>query len=508
MTERQLPFRLGVNIRSGSGVLLILAATALAHFTTLPVSGQILGGRSGNRQELNLIQEFDKDGDKFLNEAERAAAREFLADSGLANRNARRAGYRVATPTGVRLTPADVPKYTNTVYDPGIVRTFFLEFADPDWEDEMAAFKDTDVHVPAKVTVDGQVFMDVGVQFRGNSSYNAVSPGLKRALSLSFDVLHDKQSFGGYSSLNFLNANEDPTFLRSFLFSRIARDYIPVPKVNHVRVVINGESWGIYVNQQAFDKDFLKDHFGSKEGARWKVPGIHRMPSGGWYYLGNDPASYQDTYMLKSKEDPQAWNDFINACKLLSTTPSAKLEVALGTIIDIDEVLKFLAIDNALSNRDGFWTKGSDYCIYESGAGKFQVVPHDFNETFRVGRDSGSQLDPLVLAGDTYKPIASKLLAVPALRTKYLGYVHNIAEKWLDWKRLGPVVQKQQALIAADVAKDTHKLYSTQAFKDGVSEEADLMIFGFVVSSTGSLRSFVEQRREYLLNYTTRLHGE
>ena len=64
--------------------------------------------------------------------------------------------------------------------------------------------------------------------------------------------------------------------LRSVLYSRIARAYIPAPAANFVRVVINGESWGIYINSQQFNKDFVKNWFGTTSGARWKVPGQSR----------------------------------------------------------------------------------------------------------------------------------------------------------------------------------------------------------------------------------------
>ena len=47
-------------------------------------------------------------------------------------------------------------------------------------------------------------------------------------------------------------------------------------------------------------------------------------------------------------------------------------------------------------------------------------------------RINGVELDPLLAANDVNKPLISKLLAVPALRARYLGYVRDIAEKWLD----------------------------------------------------------------------------
>ena len=96
----------------------------------------------------------------------------------------------------------------------------------------------------------------------------------------------------GYRTLNLLNANGDATFVRGVLFSEIARAYIPAPRINHMRVVINGESWGIYLNAQQFNKDFLRDNFSTENGARWKVPG---SPGGrgGMEYLGDDVAAYK-----------------------------------------------------------------------------------------------------------------------------------------------------------------------------------------------------------------------
>ena len=65
----------------------------------------------------------------------------------------------------------------------------------------------------------------------------------------------------------------------------------------------------------------------------------------------------------------------------------------------------------------------------------------------------GPELDPLDRPDDATKPLRSKLLAVPALRARYLGYVRQIATKWLDWNTVGPLAQRYQALIADDVRK-------------------------------------------------------
>ena len=111
----------------------------------------------------------------------------------------------------------------------------------------------------------------------------------------------------------------------------------------------------------------------------------------------------------------------------------------------------------------------------------------------------GVELDPLIGVKDAKKPLLSKLLAVPALRERYLGYVKDIAEKWLDWKRLGPIAKQYHTLIGEEARLDTRKLASTAAFEkslDGGPEEgADERPRQREIS----LKTFAEKRRAYLL---------
>jgi hypothetical protein len=458
------------------------------------------GFGGGPRRDLTLVEHFDADGDGILNAAERRAARAYLNGQGQGRMPARRgfgrAGRAPAEP-GRRLTPADVTSYPGAaVYDAATLRTIFLQFEDTDWEDELMDFYHTDVDVPATVVVDGKTYRDVGVHFRGNSSFRQVPAGRKHSLTISFNFVHDDQSLGGYRTLHLLNANEDPSFLKPVIYGEIARDYIPAPKANFMRVVINGESWGVYPNVQPFNKDFLRDNFATTKGARWTAPGSPRARAG-LEYLGDDPAPYKRLFEIKTKDAPKPWADLVNLTKVLNQTPADRLEAALAPILDVDEALRFLALDNALINNDGYWTRASDYSLYEDEGGRFHVIPHDFNETVNLteGRGWGGggvrpfsvELDPLIGLDDEAKPLRSKLLAVPALRARYLQYVRDIAERWLDWKKLGPIALRYQALIAVDVKADTHKLYGFEGF-DAASPDSE------------SMKSFAEGRRAYLLN--------
>jgi hypothetical protein len=237
------------------------------------------GGPGGGEQQV--VAKFDTDRDGRLDTAERKAARAWLESQGQQGPFGRGRGgpgfpgFGNGAPAapGARLAPADVRTFPNAqTYDETVLRTFFFEFENADWESELATFYNTDVEVPARLTVDSRVFRDVGVRFRGNSSYFIVPAGRKRSLNVALDFVHKDQQLGGYRTFNLLNANEDPTFLHSVLYNHIAREYLPAPKANFVRVAINGESWGIYPSVQQFNKDFARDFYGGPDGARWKSP--------------------------------------------------------------------------------------------------------------------------------------------------------------------------------------------------------------------------------------------
>ena len=66
-----------------------------------------------------------------------------------------------------------------------------------------------------------------------------------------------------------------------------------------------------------------------------------------------------------------------------------------------------------------------------------------------------------------------------------MTYVREIANKWLDWNRLGPIVARYQAVIREDIRKDTRKLDTFEAFESG--DEL--------------LKQFADQRREFIRTY-------
>lgn len=557
-------------------------------FAPGPGSDRPQGGPG--REERKLVEQFDTNQDGHLDNPERQKARQFLKQNPQQNRGpggfgpppgfgppgpsgdqrssrnrgprrGPRGGDRPTARPGRKISPENVPAVEAALYDPGVLRTIFINFENKDWEAELEEFHGTDVEVPATLIVDGKEYPGCGIHFRGMSSYMMVPAGYKRSLNVSVDFLNKDQRLLGYKTLNLLNNSGDDSLLSTVLYSHIANKHIPAPKANLVQVVINGENWGIYTNVQQFNKDFLREHYPSAKGTRWKVSGSPRG-GGGLDYRGDSPDQYGYPYEMKDGNE-KSLKKLIELCRILDQTPPEKLEAALKDKVDMDELLWFLALDNALCNSDGYWVRASDFSIFLDKQDRFHFFPHDMNEAFRFvrggpgfgpphgprgrfdprqagasPRGSGSpdgfgppgssarpprgvpfpqtdsrqannnasgQLDPLIGLDDPFKPLRSKILAVPALREQYLQNVRAIAHD-LDWEQLGPVVEQYRQLVLKEVKLDTRKLGTLENFakltSSRIPAESKTTDHGPGGHGAVNLHQFARERQKYLLQVT------
>lgn len=475
------------------------------------------GGPGPGAREQAIKARFDADHDGRLDDEERAKAREHAKANaargggrrgrGFPGGGAEDAAARGEERVPVRFAPEDAPVHPDQpLYDLDVVRTVFLEFPTDDWFEECADFYRTDVDVPATMVVDGKTYPNVGVAVRGNSSYFGAR-GRKKSFGIAVDDGDDSQRLYGYRTLNLLNAHADPSFVREVLHAFVARQFMPALQANLVRLVVNGESFGVYANVQQFNKDFLAEEFGTKGGVRWKVPA--NFAGAGLAYVGDDLDAYRGAYQLKTgvDEPDAAVARLVNLCRVLDRTSLEELPAALPAVLDVDAALRFLAIDTVLLDGDGYGSRGSDFLLWERPDGRFVPLPYDSNEVLGTGGGPGMRgpggmrgegrrpggegnaepppgrregrgggrggrggpgaaarptSGPLVIA-ESGRPLA-RLLQVPAWRVRYLAFVRAMAEQGLDWTVLGPVLQRAHDAIDPLVAADEKALYGYEAF--------------------------------------------
>ena len=160
--------------------------------------------------------------------------------------------------------------YTQEVFDIG-VRQIEIFFSEPNWNDTLNAYYANGLGerlIADSILIDGLADQDVGIKYKGNSSYNVNNN--KNPMNIKLDYIQNGQSINGYNVLKLSNGFRDPSFVREILAYDIARDYMPAPKATYANVFVNGTLLGLYTCVQSIDDDFTNENFYERKGPFFK----------------------------------------------------------------------------------------------------------------------------------------------------------------------------------------------------------------------------------------------
>jgi hypothetical protein len=150
------------------------------------------------------------------------------------------------SPDGKRLIAGDKP--SSGFYDESKIRIVDLQFTQADWWTQLTNNYATKKDLVATMIYDGKTYPNVGVRFRGNTSYRAYPN--KKSYSITMDFVDSTQDVKGYETLHFNNAADDPSMMREVMYLNFNRRHIPAAKANYIHLRINGENFGPYQNAQ------------------------------------------------------------------------------------------------------------------------------------------------------------------------------------------------------------------------------------------------------------------
>ena len=393
------------------------------------------------------------------------------------------------------------------LYDPNRMVEFRLEFAgeDSDWFAQLYDTYNTSYLVPGVLRVDSQRFKNVGVRFKGASSFTLTPDTRKKSFDLNLAWLDQKQRLYGYKKLNLNNGFLDPSMVREVVFLEMCRRYVPAAQANPARLMINDEVWGAYASVQQINRDFFEEWFPNGKGNLWRgVRGSVRGSQKPFVWLGPELEDYLPYYDLRSERSEDAWEDLIRVTYQLEHLEEEELESQLDKQFGIDNALWLIALENALMDTDGFLRKGYDYFIFqEPEQGRFFLIQHDGNEVFGAGVEGqwgegvGLDLDPFFQVDNPLFPVVSRLLSTSSLKERYLAHLKTVIEECLDWSRVEPRIRQLQALMGETMNESVTELYPVTAFHSNIDEDWKPT----PEVSVPGLKNFFEKRREFLLNH-------
>ena len=394
-------------------------------------------------------------------------------------------------------------------FDEDSIRDIYLEFYDPNYHSYLVNswYYNPDERIPATLTLNGIVYDSVGVRYKGNSTFCLPNDNSNHKVpyNIDFNYFIDSQKVLGYKKMKLANAWMDPTFVKDITASNIYRNYLPSGEANLVKLHVQGNYLGLYVNTESINKQFTKKHFDEKSGPLFKCDNIDRFcdtanapasypPS--LIYHGNDSTLYYDSYDMKSDN---GWEQLVNLIKVLDLDFQN-----IDSVLNVDRTLWAFAVNSVISNLDtynGYYIH--NYYLYQTKDGLFQMIPWDLDNSFSgaiMGFDYFNQsniyeYDPYHYGAPGDRPLAEKLLNDPFYRKQYTAHMRTIINEALDTAAIRNQINQLQSLAHNAADSDQWKGFSMAQYYSNV-ESALWTSWGF-----GGIMSTIDARKQYLLSH-------
>lgn len=388
-------------------------------------------------------------------------------------------------------------------------------------------------YVEATVTINGEAYDNVGVRAKGNSSLSSVanSDSERYSLKVDFAQYDTNQTFYGLEKMNLNNNFSDTTQMKEFVSYELMEQLgIATPAHSYVKVLVNGEYYGLMLAVEEIGEAFAKTNFGLTEGFIFKPEG----DGSDLAYKSDDTDDYAGIFDEVKMNEKTAENNsnIINMMKEISEGDTSS--------VDIDQVARYFALNTALVSMDSY--QGSfkhNYYLYEDENGQFSVIPWDYNMSFGGfggggGRPDGQSNADIEQNNETQiseeapsnpvqmnggmggggmmlneniitnsninfsitepvsgttvdaRPLLKIILENEEARAIYDDYLEKIATEILTEQNVLAITTKLQNLLQDAVDEDPSKFATTEQFLAGVSGEQ-------------SLPEFAKQRSESIL---------
>ena len=393
------------------------------------------------------------------------------------------------------------------LFDLDSFRTINIDFYDPNYHETLVNGWETQsgLRLPATITLsNGETLDSVAVRYKGNSTFAIANDNNNPKLPLNLDMnqMILGQELMDYKKVKLANSLFDPTFCKEVVAYDIYRKYLPSSQANFMKVNLEGNYLGLYVNTQSVDGQFLNQHFDENDGAFFKCDPAAQFgqPAAGHSnleWLGEDTTLYYNHYTIKSD---YGWAELV---ELIGAINSPLFP--MDSILNVDRVLWAFAVNTVLLNLDTYnGLFQHNYYLYQSGDGLFQMIPWDLTETFVAALlnfneniDELYEYDPYAGYNSWWKPLCYNLVGdgASALHRKvYNAHIRTVMEESLNISIIESKVDQLQNLVANAALSDMNQLFGSQQYYTNVDAP---FIIPNVFATAGILPS-IEARASYL----------
>lgn len=313
-------------------------------------------------------------------------------------------------------------------------------------------------YVAVTLNFNGKTWNKTGFRLKGNSSLSSIwKAGIyKLPFRLNMDKYEDdypeinNQRIYGFKELSFSPGYSDNTLLREKVVADIFRmGGVATAQTSFCKVYINFGSGlkycGVYTVVEVIDDSMVKKQFGEDNGNIYK------------------PESYLSTFAVdefekKNNKTAADYSDVQNLITALNsslrTSNAAQWRTNLEATFNVDQYLRYLAINNTIVNWDCYGAMAHNYYLYNSPTSKLTWIPWDFNMAMTTsggGNGNGGNRSAVTLAMTevtTTWPLLRYIANDAVYYATYKQYVKEFAENVFITSQINSLFDNYHNLIA------------------------------------------------------------
>lgn len=375
---------------------------------------------------------------------------------------------RAATLVAAILVLAPLPapaQTTDDFFNPAVLHRIDIWIHSSDWAELKARYED-DTKYPVRLAWDGVVIYDAAIHSRGGGTRSGTKPGLR----VDLEHYHSGPQFPYLHSFVLDNLLQDPSGVRETLAMQTHdRLGIAAPREAHTRLYVNGEYAGLYAIVEAVDEKMMTRLFGAGDNGvadQGYLFDYQWLDAWRFEYLGSVLEPYMARLQAVTRaDDPQEaiWRPVEELVRLINLTPPERLEDVVGSRLDLEQFVRFAAVQNFLAENDGLlgYDGLNNFYLYRIGGLERHVfIPWDEdNALLQSDFPVAERLDDNVLM--------QKLMQVPRFAALYWDTLRQAAasaseagDDGLGW--FEREASREIALIADAMHEDPVKPYTNE----------------------------------------------
>lgn len=294
--------------------------------------------------------------------------------------------------------------------------------------------------------------------------------------SLKIEFQKDSCPKGEGRKINLNSEWTDKSYVRQYISAHLMQKAgVAAYNTAMVRLKLNGRFWGIYLQVENIDKDFLKRNKLDTKGNLYKAT--------------KDGASLSRFDDIKVKWEKKSnvkadWNDLQLLINQLDTIPLAAYKNFLVQNFEYDKLLSLVALNMLLQNGSTYY---HNYYLYHdiNGTGKWQLMPWDMDKTMSFYNYKPFKYHETSSNWESDNPLIEKMFLSDETMTDLKVKIKYLSKHIFNNRNIDPIFNACKQMLRESVNQDqTDQIENTDQWLSALKKE----------------KKFVAQQANYILD--------